>query len=190
MAKKKPGKAKKKPTKVNKTTKNKKKTIKAEKAAPVTVDAYHEHDPRLRGEKEAKMSNKLYEKELFHTPNIDTVGWVDVSSEKFKNILANTVSVLFPSCAEGGGGSAISCMHGGLIPVVTYESSVDINDFGVLVKNGSVEAVEEAIRTVLAFTDDELKARCLQSWQHVRGNHTKETFSSDLEQFIEHVLRA
>ena len=48
-----------------KTTKNKKKTTKNKKKTAVIVDAYHEHDPRLRGEKEEKMSNKLYEKELF-----------------------------------------------------------------------------------------------------------------------------
>ncbi len=29
------------------------------------VDAYHEHDPRLRGEPEAKLPKKFYEKELF-----------------------------------------------------------------------------------------------------------------------------
>ena len=133
---------------------------------------------------------KTYDKELFHCPNIDTVGWVDVSSEKFKNILADSVSVLYPSCSEGGGGSVISCMHGGLLPVVTYESSVDINDFGVLLKDGSPEAVETAIKTVLAFSDDELKARCLKSWQHARENHTKETFSHDMAQFLEHVLKA
>ena len=43
-----------------KTTKQKQK----QKIA-VKVDAYHEHDPRLRGEKEEKLSNSFYEKELF-----------------------------------------------------------------------------------------------------------------------------
>lgn len=43
-----------------KTAKRKHKKKIAEK-----VDAYHESDPRLRGEKEEKLSNKLYEKELF-----------------------------------------------------------------------------------------------------------------------------
>jgi polyphosphate kinase len=42
----------------NKTTKSKKEIIKK-------VDAYHENDPRLRGEKEEKLPKKFYEKELF-----------------------------------------------------------------------------------------------------------------------------
>jgi len=131
-----------------------------------------------------------YEKELYHTPNIDTIGWVDVSGEQFRDILSNTVSTLFPSCSEGGGGSTISCMHGGLIPIVTYESSVDIGEFGVLIQEGNVKAVEQAIRTILAMSDEELKTRCLQSWQYARDNHTQETFSHDLDQFLEHELKA
>jgi|GEM_PF-3511866 len=59
MAKKKTNKDKK------KTTKAKKKAAQAKEELALKVDAYHEHDPRLRGVKEPKMSNKYYEKELF-----------------------------------------------------------------------------------------------------------------------------
>ena len=43
----------------------KKETKKKKKKAVKTVDAYHEDDPRLRGEKEEPLSNKFYNKELF-----------------------------------------------------------------------------------------------------------------------------
>ncbi len=43
----------------------KKKTTKHKKKIPTKVDAYHEDDPRLRGEKEEKLSKKLYEEEIF-----------------------------------------------------------------------------------------------------------------------------
>ena len=60
MAKKKASKTKK------KTSKAKKKDKEAdEKKPPQIVDAYHENDPRLRGEKEKKLPKKLYEEELF-----------------------------------------------------------------------------------------------------------------------------
>ena len=44
---------------------DKKKTSKARKKTSNKVDAYHENDPRLRGQKEKPLSKKLYEKELF-----------------------------------------------------------------------------------------------------------------------------
>jgi polyphosphate kinase 2 len=48
-----------------KTTKAKKKTTNSEKKTAKTVDAYHENDPRLRGEKEKKLPTKFYNEELF-----------------------------------------------------------------------------------------------------------------------------
>jgi polyphosphate kinase len=42
-----------------------KKTGKPRKTISNIVDAYHENDPRLRGEKEEKLPKKFYEKELF-----------------------------------------------------------------------------------------------------------------------------
>jgi len=43
----------------------KKKTTKHKNKVTTKVDAYHEDDPRLRGEKEEKLSKKYYEKEIF-----------------------------------------------------------------------------------------------------------------------------
>jgi polyphosphate kinase 2 (PPK2 family) len=43
----------------------KKKTTKDKEETAKVVDAYHEHDPRLAGKKEAKLPNDFYEKELF-----------------------------------------------------------------------------------------------------------------------------
>ena len=43
----------------------KNKTKKFRKKKPEIIDAYHENDPRLRGEKEEKLPKKFYEEELF-----------------------------------------------------------------------------------------------------------------------------
>lgn len=43
----------------------KKKTTKNEEKITGIVDAYHESDPRLRGEKEKKLPSKFYEEEMF-----------------------------------------------------------------------------------------------------------------------------
>ncbi|MEX1121614.1 MAG: hypothetical protein WED82_05745, partial [Balneolales bacterium] len=43
---------------------------------------------------------KLFHKELYETANIHTVGWVDVESQQFKNIVNNCVGIIYPSSAE------------------------------------------------------------------------------------------
>lgn len=47
---------------------------------------------------------KEYHRELFETANIHPVGWVDVNSIEFKKILDQCLGIIYPSCAEGGGG--------------------------------------------------------------------------------------
>lgn len=63
---------------------------------------------------------KFYYKELYETPNIKTLGWMNIDMPDFKKVLDNNLGVIYPSCSEGGGGSVITCLHAGLIPIVSY----------------------------------------------------------------------
>ena len=77
---------------------------------------------------------KTFYKELYQTSNIRTVGWVDVASPEFMQIANDCIGLINPSCSEGEGGAVVGCMHAGLIPIVSYESGVDIDAFGFLLR--------------------------------------------------------
>jgi glycosyltransferase involved in cell wall biosynthesis len=132
---------------------------------------------------------RAYHKELYETPNIHTLGWVDMSSEQFRAIARNCVGVTYASCSEGGGGRVIACMHAGLIPVVSYESSVDVEDFGFLFDSCSVEDIKRKIREVASLPAEDLKNRSLQTWQHVRANHTRDNFARVYRKTVEQIMR-
>ena len=68
-----------------------------------------------------------YYTELYKTPNIHTVGWIDISSSRFLEITRNCIGVVYPSCSEGQCGGVVTCMHAGLIPIISYESGVDVD---------------------------------------------------------------
>lgn len=131
---------------------------------------------------------RLYEKELKRTPNIHFHGWVDMASPQFSEIAKTHASVVYPSCSEGGGGSVIHCMHAGMIPVCTREASVDLEDFGVLIKEGSVSAVQEAVRKIASMSASEVEQRARGSWLHVRAVHTKEQFSKNYAAFASSLI--
>jgi glycosyltransferase involved in cell wall biosynthesis len=126
---------------------------------------------------------RLYEKELKHTPNIHFHGWVDMDSESFHEIARTHVSVVYPSCSEGGGGSVIHCLHAGMIPVCTSEASVDLNDFGVLICDGSVSSVKEAVQKIARMSVSELDERARKAWNHAQKNHTIAEFSRNYKRF-------
>src|SRR5258708_20648663 len=80
---------------------------------------------------------QAYHEELYDTPNIETIGWIDIDGPKFRDICMNSVAMIYPSSAEGQCGGVITCMHAGLIPVISYGSGVDGYDFGSILPDCS-----------------------------------------------------
>lgn len=68
---------------------------------------------------------KTYMQELYHTSNIIPVGKVDIASNKFQDLIDCCGYVILPSCSEANAGSVITCMGGGLIPIITKECGID-----------------------------------------------------------------
>lgn len=92
---------------------------------------------------------KAFYKELYQKSNAHTIRWIDVSSQKFRNILNSCVGIVYPSCSEGGGGSVINCMHAGLIPIVSYEASVEVQeDYGVIFKDSLLEEIKPEVQII------------------------------------------
>jgi len=127
---------------------------------------------------------EAYHKELYETPNIKMAGWVDSTSHQFLDLIRKSIGFIYPSCSEGGGGSVITCLHGGLIPIISIESSVDIPDFGILLKDSTIEELIRAVEKISGLPDADLLIQSKKAWDYVRENHTKERFKSDYDNFI------
>jgi glycosyltransferase involved in cell wall biosynthesis len=133
---------------------------------------------------------KAYYKELYETKNIQTLGWIDITGPKFREITNKCIGLIYPSCAEGGGGSVITCLHASLIPIVSYESSVDIkDDFGFILRNFSLDEIKYAINFVSNLPTEKLETMAREAWKFARQNHTRETFSRDYKKAITSILR-
>lgn len=128
-------------------------------------------------------------RELYETPNIDTVGWVDVAGPAFRALAASTLGLVYPSCSEGGGGSAINCMHAGLVPVLSYEASVDVApEYGRILEESSVAGVRRAVKELSARPAGELEAMARASWRHAREHHTREGFAAGYRRALDRIL--
>jgi glycosyltransferase involved in cell wall biosynthesis len=131
-----------------------------------------------------------YRRELYETRNITVVGWVDVSSEAFLEILRKSIAQVYASCSEGMCGSVVNCLHGGLIPIISYESGVDVGDFGEILRTCSVEEIKAAVQTVAQLPGSELERRSRAAWEYARSNHTREKFAAGYRQAVEQILAA
>lgn len=131
---------------------------------------------------------RVYSRELYQTPNIRTVGWVDVAGPAFRQILDTCVGLVYPSCSEGCSGSVVTCMHAGLIPLISYESGVDVNDFGIIFRQSSIENIRQSVRAISQLSSAELRQRSRAAWEFARTFYTRERFTEEYRKFVDDIV--
>ncbi|MCC5663858.1 glycosyltransferase [Nostoc sp. CHAB 5784] len=135
-----------------------------------------------------KEFEQAFYKELYETPNIHTYGWIDVSSPDFIEVTNNCLGLVYPSVSEGQSGAVISCLQAGLIPILSYESGVDVHDFGVIFDNLSVDEIKAKVRSISNLPVEDLKLMSRQAWEYARANHTKEKFAQVYRNVVEQII--
>ena len=122
---------------------------------------------------------------LYQQKNIRVEGWIDVASSRFIELAEQCLGFVYPSCSEGGGGCVITGMHAGMIPVVTFEASVDITaDRGILLPGDSVEEICDAVRNLSSKPPDALRDMATNAWAWARAHHSRERFSAEYSTFV------
>lgn len=139
-----------------------------------------------RPEKEHDFFN-LYRRELQDTQNIGSRGWIDMTTAAFAEIARTHATIIYPSKAEGGAGSAIHCMHAGMLPACTRGASIDLGDFGISIPEETVDSVCQAALQVAAMTAAEVEQRARRAWEHVRRVHTREEFRKNYANFAQSI---
>jgi hypothetical protein len=129
-----------------------------------------------------------YDKELYRTPNIHTVGWIDLESPKFLEIRRRCIALIYPSCSEGQCGGVVTCLQAGLIPIISYESGVDVDGFGIILKSCSTETIKNSVQVISSLTANELQSRARKAWEYSRANHTRERFAEEYRKSIAAIL--
>ncbi len=137
---------------------------------------------------EEKAFARAYHRELFETPNIDTIGWIDVNSPRFREIARNTLGLVYPTCSEGGGGSAITCMHAGIIPLLSRQASVDTGGSGAILGNSAIPTIQQAVRQLSTQPATTLEQQARLARETARNNHTREIFAAEYERFVSRTL--
>lgn len=87
----------------------------------------------------------IYDKELYHLPNIVPAGPVDITGKLFRKIIDLCSYVVLPSCSEGMSGSVLTAMSAGLIPLVSRECGLNEDETHYFPEN-SIECIQETLR--------------------------------------------
>ena len=139
-------------------------------------------------EREADFERAFW-KELYQTPNIHTLGWLDIASPRFRELARTTAALIYPTCSEGGGGSVLTCMHAGMIPITGAPASVDLRqDYSIPLPALTVEAVRQGVEDLASRTPTELEAMARAAWTFAREHHTREHFGAAYDRFVDRLV--
>jgi glycosyltransferase involved in cell wall biosynthesis len=126
--------------------------------------------------------NTFYKHSL-EKDNIHYLGFIDVGGPVFDELTQKCGYQLFLSSSEGTSTAVITCMRRGLIPVVTYETGVDVDDFGYLVQDLSIEAIRNKIIELSELPKKEFNDRTVKTYI-ASQKYTEDAFSKNYENMI------
>jgi glycosyltransferase involved in cell wall biosynthesis len=132
--------------------------------------------------------NDFYRRELYRTPNIRTVGWIDVAGREFARIADTSLALVYPSCSEGCAGCVVTSLHAGLVPIASCESGVEVRDFGVMLSSATVEEIRHAALDLSRRPTEELRLRSRTAWRYARSYHTRDRFAAEFRSVVERLL--
>lgn len=128
-----------------------------------------------------------YEPLMRRNPQIRFHGFVKVSSKLFLESTDTAAFNIFPSSSEGCATSVVTCMRRGVIPVVTRESGVDIDDFGFPIVDITPAGLRALVERLVKVPAPELESR-VQSTIAAAQRYTLESFEASFERALDSVL--
>jgi glycosyltransferase involved in cell wall biosynthesis len=130
---------------------------------------------------------RAFHKELYETPNIETIGWIDVKSPEFIQIANSCVGFVYASCAEGQSSSVVTSLNAALIPIISYECGVDVNDFGTILSKCSIDEIKQSVENISRLAVDKLRLMARKAWEYGRTNHSKENYAKVYKEVVEKI---
>jgi glycosyltransferase involved in cell wall biosynthesis len=126
-----------------------------------------------------------YRNQLYDSPNIHTHGYVMQRSEQYYDIIKDCQFSVLLSCSEGSPGSVIESMHQGLIPIISRESHVNIDNHGYVLKKNNMEELEDLILSLSSLKQREI----VKSQQELRDWTQKEFTVQKYEQELIKIIK-
>ena len=132
---------------------------------------------------------RAFHHELHELPNVHREGFLDLRSPAFRAALLGSAFVICPSCSEANCSSVLNvCGNGGNIPMVTRQCGIDLQDFGILIGDTTVEAVEAALMEACALDAAELDRRQRATAAFMGREHSLEGYHGRLKAAVQTLL--
>ena len=148
----------------------------------LTICGNYDYEPNFKNYYSNVFENKF--------SNIKFAGFVNIESDEFKNIMDNNAAVIFPSLSEGGAVAILNVMaNGGLIPIISESSGLDVGHYGFMFQEISEKNVEQYIDKFLQLDIDKLRELSTSVKNETRHLYSYDKYKTNLAQIINNELK-
>lgn len=121
--------------------------------------------------------------------NIVDLGFLDVVSVRFLELVNQCSYVVFPSCSEGMATSVLTCMNHSLVPIVTKETGISVYDFGFEIEDYHVESVMQIVKKASNLDEQELQKMHEKAFSYASTTFNLEHFTKSFTKIIDDILK-
>ncbi|MCT7481727.1 glycosyltransferase [Aliarcobacter cryaerophilus] len=121
--------------------------------------------------------------------NVIVHGFIDIESSLFQKLSENCGYVILPSSSEGIATAILTAMgRGAMIPVVTKECGINIDDFGILIEDLTVKSVKKAIEHCKMISYDELMINSKKAMEKAYDAYTLLNYENTMKEHLNTIL--
>ncbi len=130
------------------------------------------------------------ERRLFkiNEENIHDLGFIQVNTPDFIQLMNNCSYVILPSCCEGMATSVLTCMNHGLLPIVTRECGIDLQEWGIYLEDYKVGYIKEIIRNCSTCDPDILEKHHKKVYEYSQSKFVLPRYSRDFRLILMDIL--
>lgn len=159
------------------------------KGLDILIDIFFERDDIFLhicgASKTEKIFFDYYQPIINKSNNIIEHGFVDIESDNFRDLMHECAFVVFPSVSEGGAAAIVNVMaNGGLIPIVSISSGLDVEEDGYVFENIEKNEILNKINEALKLTEDELYSKMLKIKSNIRSDYSHQKYKVNLQNIL------
>lgn len=132
------------------------------------------HDPRDR------RFMRIYRSELFRSPNVHAVGWIDLRSKYLPMLAEKCAFGVYATCTDGMSGAVLAFMRTGAIPIVTRSAGVDVSECGLWIDDETVEGVRSRLTAASQLPEQDCQRLADNAVRLASTVYTLEGFASQM----------
>lgn len=132
---------------------------------------------------------RAYHRQLHETDNIVYHGFLDPSSNEFRDVAQRCVAVIKPSASEGMSTAVTTTMAVGLIPIVSRQTGIDLpTGCGIYLDALTGECIEKAVDGVLGLTVQETLQQMQMVNEYAQHAYSRDNFCESYRRFLTNVV--